>query len=64
MKPSPPAIASPYAMTSWKSLAAWLSVAPFTAAEWDAIYVLPYAERRAAIARRKVPAVEVARAAE
>lgn len=64
MKPSPPAIASPYAMTSWKTLAKWLDVRVFTAAEWEAIYALPYAERRAAIARRRVPAMEVQRAAE
>ena len=63
MKPSPPAIAAPYAMPSWRSLSKWLDTAPFTAAEWEIIYALPYAERRAAIARRSVPAMEASRAA-
>lgn len=58
MKPTgSPTFSAPYAMPSWKSLAKWLDVAPFTASEWEAIYALPYAARRAAIARRVVPVV-------
>lgn len=65
MKPTgSPTFSAPYAMPSWKSLAKWLDVVPFTAAEWEAIYALPYAARRAAIARRVVAKVEADRAAE
>jgi len=58
MKPSPPIAVSPFHMPSWRTLAKWLDVAPFTDDEWARVWELPYAERRAVIARRVWPAAE------